>query len=144
MYSSALIAIDREDDVGSQLLAERCRSFLALGPIDLHLIHVRTPLPRSYLAELPSHWEENDQSEAEAWLKDFAKQHGLSTNVIGTYAPSGSIAREAVRLAKELSVAAIFATAHRLDLGRLLLGSNVQAIARDAPCDVVVIRKGGN
>ena len=141
MYPSVLIAIDREDEPGSQLLAARCRAFLAMGAMGLHLVHVRTPLPRSYLAELPDHWEANDRSEVEGWLRDFAKRHSLDENVIDTHAPSGSVAGEVIRLANELRVDAIFATAHRLDLGRLLLGSNIHAIARDARCDVVVVRE---
>lgn len=145
MYRSALIALDREDEAGSELMGTRCRALVSMsgggGEIALHLVHVRTPLPRSYLAQMPKNWELNEQSDAESWLREYAEHHGLSASLAGVHASSGSIAREVVKLAKSLEVETICVTAHRLDLGRLLLGTNTHAIVRDAPCDVIVVRQ---
>ncbi|MBD2842726.1 universal stress protein [Erythrobacter rubeus] len=140
MYRSALIALDREDEAGSKLMGGRCRALIAGPEVAIHLVHVRTPLPRSYLAELPKNWEANEQSSAEKWLTDFAERYGLSVSLAGVHAPYGSIAREVVKLAEALEVETICVTAHKLDLGRLLLGTNTHAIVRDAPCDVIVVR----
>lgn len=100
----------------------------------------RCPHP---IARLPRGWEAQDRSEAEAWLREFAAREALGGALAGVYAPAGSTPREVVRLAGELGVDAILVAAHRLDLGRLLLGTSTHAIARDAPCDVLVLRESG-
>lgn len=141
MYRSALVALDREDEAGSGLMGARCHALLGDREIAFHLVYVRTALPRSYMAQMPKNWEANERSNTESWLREYAEQHGLSASLAGVYAPSGSIAREVVKLAESLDVDTICVTAHRLDLGRLLLGTNTQAIVRDAPCDVIVVRK---
>jgi nucleotide-binding universal stress UspA family protein len=140
MYASALIALDREDEAGSRLMASRLRAFLSHRPLALHLVHVRTPLPRSYLADLPAHWETRDRAETENWLRTFAAENGFTEALESVNAPAGSIAREVVSLAAKLGVEAIMAAAHRFDFARRLLGTNTHAISRDAPCDVIVVR----
>lgn len=141
MYSSVLIALDKEDEAGALLMASRVQSLLSDGAVDLHLVYVRTPLPQSYLAKLPQHLEANDRRDAEAWLREYSQQHGFSDQLAGAHAPVGTISREVVKLAEVLNIDAIFATAHRLDFGRILFGTNTHAIVRDAPCDVVVVRE---
>lgn len=140
-YPSILVAIDIEDEAGAQLLGRRCRSFMGTSQAALHLVTVRTPLPQSYLRQLPKDWKENARKDAEAWLVNYAKKHGFASSLAGAHAPEGTIAREVVSLAEMLDARLILVAAHKIDLGRRLLGSNTQAIVRDAPCDVLIVRE---
>lgn len=141
MYRSVLLALDRDDEAGCDLLAERCAGWWSGEGTALHLVHVRPQLPRSYLRELPANWEQDDRAAAEGWLRAFAEGHGLSARVAGVHSPAGAVAQEVTRLAASLEVEAICVAAHRMDLGRYLLGTSTQAIVRDAPCDVIVVRE---
>ena len=140
MYRSILVALDREDEPGCRLVAARCREQFTNPQTAIHFAYVRARLPRSYLQHLPKNWEANERTEAEGWLRALAEGAGLSALLAGVHSPSGTASREVNALAASLGVEAICVLAHRIDLGRLLLGTNTHAIVRDAPCDVIVLR----
>lgn len=140
MYRSILVALDREDETGCRLTADRCRELFAAPQTAVHLAYVRTRLPRSYLQQLPKHWEADDRADAERWLHSLAESTGLSASLAGVHSPSGTASRELTALAATLGVEAICVLAHRIDLGRALLGTSTHAIVRDALCDVIVLR----
>ncbi|KPQ20684.1 MAG: universal stress protein family protein [Porphyrobacter sp. HL-46] len=140
MYRSLLIALDTQDEAGARLMAARCATRLVSPECAVHLAYVRTPLPRSYRREMPKNWEANERAEAEQWLRNFAEHAEISASVAGIHSPVGSVAQEVTRLAAALGIEAICVTAHRMDPGRFLLGTNTQAIVRDALCDVIVVR----
>ena len=144
MYRSILAALDREDETGSRLLADRCRERFGGPQTAIHLAYVRTRLPRSYLQQLPKSWEADECADAERWLRSLAESTGLSTSLAGVHSPSGPASGEITALAAALGVEAICVLAHRIDLGRALLGTSTQAIIRDAPCDVIVLRDWPN
>jgi nucleotide-binding universal stress UspA family protein len=144
MYRSILVALDREDETGCRLMAERCRERFAGTQTAIHLAYVRTRLPRSYLQQLPKHWEVDERADAERWLRSLAESTGLSASLAGVHSPSGPASQELTALAVALGVEAICVLAHRIDLGRALLGTSTHAIVRDAPCDVVVLRDWPN
>ena len=144
MYRSILIALDREDEAGCRLMADRCRERFG-GPLTaIHLAYVRTRLPRSYLQQLPKHWEADDRADAQRWLRALAEITGLSASLAGVHSPSSPASREVTALAAALGVEAICVLAHRIDLGRALLGTSTHAIVRDALCDVIVMRDWTN
>ena len=140
MYSRALVAFDRYDEEGSAIVAARSGRLAQAWDCELLFAFVRPQLPDAYYHRLPEGWAHEERLDCEKWLKRLALEHHLKDQVTGVFAPSGSVAEEITKLARKKSVDAILVGAHRMGLGRLILGSNTHAIIRDAPCDVIVIR----
>lgn len=143
MYDHVLVAIDLEDEAGTALVMRRAASIAGDTDARLTLVHVRPDLPQSYARALPDGWDMAQQDAAERELEGLAAAHGFGERLDGVFAPAGRIAREVNALAARLGVDAVLVGAHRMDLGRMVLGTQTSAIARDAPCDVVVVRAEG-
>ncbi|MEE4206125.1 MAG: universal stress protein [Erythrobacter sp.] len=140
MYGHVLVAIDLEDEPGTAMLMRRAADLAREAGARLTLVHVRPDLPVSYARALPESWDLQQQEAAERELEGLAAAAGCGERVAGVFAPSGSIAREVNALAERLGVGAILVGAHRLDFGRMVLGTQTSAITRDATCDVVVVK----
>jgi len=140
MYERVLVAVDLDDPVGSRILMRRARALADETGARLTLVHVRPDLPHSYARALPDGWDLDQQALAERELEGLASSDGCSASVDGVFAPAGSIAREVNAIAAKLDIDAVLVGAHRMDFGRMVLGTQTTAIARDAPCDVVVVR----
>ncbi|KPP88117.1 universal stress protein [Erythrobacter sp. HL-111] len=140
MYAHVLVAIDLEDEAGSAVVMGRAAALSQEAGARLTLVHVRPDLPVSYARALPETWDLQQQQAAERELEGLAAAAGCGERVAGVFAPAGSVAREVGALARRLGVDAILVGAHRMDLGRMVLGTQTGAIVRDAPCDVVVVR----
>lgn len=140
MYRKVLAAFDRDDAAGSELVARRCASLSKQCGSEIFLIHVRPLLPGSYIRHLPQDWEADQCGNTQAWLRELAGEHGFDDQVSDVSSPAGSVSGEVVRMARDNGVDAIVVAAHRMTIGRLILGSNAHAITRDAPCDVLLVR----
>ncbi|MEE4338482.1 universal stress protein [Erythrobacter sp.] len=140
MYERVLVAVDLDDTLGSRILMRRAAEMAGETGARLTLVHVRPDLPHSYSRALPDAWDLEQQEAAERELEGLAGSHGCGASIDGVFAPAGGIAREVNAIAVKLDIGAILVGAHRMDLGRMVLGTQTTAIARDAPCDVVVVR----
>jgi len=144
MYGKVVVAIDLEDEAGSAVLMRRAADIAADTGARLTLVHVRPDLPVSYARALPEGHDFEQQEAAERALEGLAAAHGCGESLDGAFAPAGTIASEVNSLAERLGADAVLVGAHRMDLGRALLGTQTSAIARSAPCDVVVVRAEDN
>lgn len=140
MYRKALAAFDLVDAAGTSLIARRCASLTEEQGCTVAMISVRLPLPASYTQHLPKHWEAGQFSETESSLYRIARDHGFESEVTSVLAPAGSVSNCVVDAVGETDADVIIVGAHRVDIKRLVLGSNTLAIVRDAPCDVIVVR----
>ncbi|MDJ0977128.1 MAG: universal stress protein [Erythrobacter sp.] len=140
MYKQIVVALDREDPVGTALIAERCQALAQEGPARFTLVHVRVPIPPAYLDVLPAQWQTTQRNEAESWLSACAREHGLSDRLHAVHSPEGSVSVGVIAVAREVKADLIVLAAHKMDLQRLVLGTSALAIARDAPCDALVVR----
>jgi len=140
MYERVLVAVDLDDPVGSRILMQRAKALAEETGARLTLVHVRPDLPQSYARALPDAWDLDQQEAAERELEGLAASNGCGGSVDGVFAPAGRIAREINAIAAKLDIDAVLVGAHRMDFGRMVLGTQTTAIARDAPCDVVVVR----
>lgn len=141
MYQMVLAALDRDDPTGSSLIARRCASLANQCRCEFALVHVRLLLPESYTRHLPHHWETDEIFETQSWLRQLARDNGFDDRLSSVGAPGGSIAGEVVCLAREMAADLIVVAAHRMSVGRIIMGTNTNAIVRDAPCDVLVVRE---
>ncbi|QIQ86885.1 universal stress protein [Erythrobacter sp.] len=140
MFERVLVALDLDDAAGARVLMARAAALARKFGTRLTLVHVRPDLPRSYARALPDAWDMGEQEAAERELEGLAAAHGCGASLDGVFAPAGTVAREITRLAVKLDADAILVGAHRMDLGRVMLGTQTTAITRDAPCDVLVVR----
>ena len=119
--------------------AELARRFDAA----LTLVHVRQPPSSTSLwSELPPERLETDAQELrhalDGWRAEAERIAGRPVRVVLT---RGSPAAEIVRLAAaEKPDLVVTGTHGRRGLGRLVLGSVAERVAREAPCPVLVAR----
>lgn len=141
MYRKIVAAIDCEDDEGSELVLRRCAALARHFGGKVSLVHVRLHVPEAYTRHLPAHWEVDEARRTKDMLRDLAREHLPDDHLATLHAPSGSIARRVIEAADELQADVIVVAAHKATLGRMVLGSNANAIMRDAQCDVLIVRQ---
>jgi nucleotide-binding universal stress UspA family protein len=140
MYARLLVAIDLDDEAGAAILAARAALLAGETGARVTFVHVRPDLPISYSRALPDSWDLDQQEAAERELEGLAAAHGCGEALDGVFAPAGPVPREINALAARLEADVILVAAHRMDLGRMVLGSKTTAIIRDASRDVLVVR----
>lgn len=140
MYKRILAAIDCEDEPGTALILERCASLARLCDAKVSIVHVRLSIPKAYSRRLEWYSEVDLVREIKAILRDLAHRYALEGCLSEVHAPAGSVARGVIRTAEEIRSDIIVIAAHEMTLGRVILGSNAQAITRDAPCDALVVK----
>ena len=142
MYDKVLLAVDLSDD-GSWTKAlptavELCQSYNS----ELHLLSI---VPDMGLPVVPSFFPDNFEKEMAQEtmekLAGLATEHVPSDVTSHTHIGSGTIYKEVLRVADELSADLIVMASHRPEMSDYLLGPNAARIVRHASCSVMVVRE---
>lgn len=123
----------------------------------LHVVHVASPYETGVRLEIPSEMDTEErldgrvvdveeaarftQNWVDDWLRAYKHQNGELPCPVIIHLGQGDPASELRRIAIEVHADFICVSSHgRRGLRRVLFGSVAEAIARDAPCNVIVIR----
>lgn len=141
MYKTILIPLDINDSDNAEAALAHGTFLAKASGAELHLVHVRLQLPRTYARYLSEDWDTQDKADCRKWLARKAEFLDLPPEQISLHLRQGSITQQILELSEELDADLIIIGSHMPSIGSRILGSNASATVRDAQMSVLVVRE---
>ena len=141
MYRNILVALDVNDPQNADAAMAHAGFLARTSGGQLHLLHVRLRLPKTYQRYLPENWNAENESECRSWLEERRKLADVPQDQINLHLRQGSVAEEILRLASGVRADLIIIGSHMPSTASRILGSNASAVIRDAQVNVLVVRQ---
>lgn len=143
MHKVILVPVDTDD-------LSTARDALALAVLmvepegRIHLVHVRSDLPKTWSEFLPPDFDAPQAKACEAALNNLASEANFPRERISTAVHIGGVYAQVLKEAEHVKADLIIAGSHQpsvvRDLWRSLLGVNAETIVSHATCSVMVLR----
>lgn len=137
-----LVAIDLCDLDASRPSLERAVEIAATGEGTLRLIHVQAIANAAYVDFVPPAFDFPGQEDGtDAGLADLAASLPLPPERVSAIVRRGGVEHEILAEAEEMAADLIVIGGHDPSFANYVLGSHSGAVARDAACSVLVVRR---
>lgn len=141
MFKDILLPVDLGN---AETQAGAVKTAVELAKAGKSQLHVMTVVPDFGLSIVgsyfPEGYEKQAMDEASSTLHDFVKAQVPKGVAVQHIVGHGTIYREILRAADELSCDLIIMASHRPELQDYLLGPNAARVARHATCSVMIVR----
>ena len=139
MYKNILIPIDVAEESSWQIALPAAIDEARRVNATLHVLSVAPEVPPQ-LAFLPADYGSKMTANATEKLAAVVKAQVPDDVSVQQHVRQGSIYKEILKAAKELSADLIVMASHRPEFEDFLLGANAARVVRHAGCSVLVVR----
>lgn len=139
MYNKILVPVDLADLEVAQPALEKAVALAKISGAQLRLLNVMSMIPAAYLDYMPSNYDTQERSRAEADIKKLADSTGLVGNV-STVIRLGAVYHEVLGEGQDWGADLIVVGSHDPSFATYLIGSNAANVVRHAHCSVLVVR----
>ncbi|WP_374614764.1 universal stress protein [Sphingorhabdus sp.] len=140
MYHNILVPLDVNDPINAQHALESARFIADAAGATVHLLYVRLSLPTSYAQFLPTNYDAREKQEYMDQLAEWKTLLALPEDRVTVTLRRGPISSEIFDEARQRNVDLIIIGSHQPSLSSRYLGSNANAITRDAKISVLIVR----
>ena len=138
-FSTILVAVDINDPVHGRAAIARAAS-VAGNEAKICILYVRYYLPSRYSELLVGDFDQDEQNEAFAMLRQWATEAGLPESQVEIMTRRGPVRDEVLTIAERTKADLIVIGSHQPSISSRLLGSNASAIVHHSPVSVLVVR----
>lgn len=140
MYKNLLVPVDITQESSWQKALPVAIALARSNSATLHLVAVAPGAPPQLPFILPD-YSDKVMAHAKAKLETVMKEHAPDDIVCQQHVRVGSIYKEILALAREISVDLIVMASHQPGIEDYLLGPNAARVVRHASCSVLVVRE---
>ncbi|ASY43215.1 MAG: universal stress protein [Pseudomonadota bacterium] len=141
-FGTIVVAVDINDPDNAK--AAIARAAAIAGPQGkLHLLNVRYHLPSRYSDLLVGDFDQREEDEAMAAMRQWSMQAGLTEEQVSFSTRRGRVRDEVISEAERTGADLIIIGSHQPSMSSKLLGSNASAIVHQSPVSVLVVRHSG-
>jgi universal stress protein F len=141
MFKSILVPVDLSETDMSRAAIDKAIALAGVTDARIELVYVRSILPVTFMEYVPPSFDEEQQSDCEKRLSEFAEKLRAPVGRIATVVRMGAVYNEVLAEAKKIAADLIVIGSHRPGMATYLLGSNASTIVRHAECSVLVVRQ---
>jgi nucleotide-binding universal stress UspA family protein len=141
MFKSILVPVDLSEIDMARPAIDKAIALAGVSDAAIELMYVRSILPVPFMEYVPPSFDEEQQSDCEKRLADFAASLRAPGGRIATVVRMGAVYNEVLAEAKKVGADLIVIGSHRPGMATYLLGSNASTIVRHAECSVLVVRQ---
>ena len=139
MYNKILVPVDLADLEVAQPALDKAVALARISGAQLRLLNVMSMIPAAYLDYMPSNYDTQERSRAEADIKKLALSTDMGGNV-STVIRLGAVYHEVLGEATDWGADLIVVGSHDPSFATYLIGSNAANVVRHAHCSVLVVR----
>jgi universal stress protein G len=140
LFRNILVALDVADPVNADRAIDSAKLIAGASGANVHLLHVRLNLPRTYARLLPESFHAEEKKDCDAAMERWVERLALPEERVTRTLRRGSVSHEVMAEAEQRRADLIVLGSRAPSFGSRMMGSNATAIVRDAKVSVLVVR----